>query len=569
MIKKIVILKPKRSLNFSESINAGVTNSENDKVFVANDDIIISKNTVEKLAEKCDENTIAGPDSNCNLGWLTDYAYNAGEVNLVPAMTLDQVSGVIEDIYNIEPLSKPDKNLDWLAFFATMIHRKCWEDVGLMDENFVYDKEDLDWCVRAKNKGKNFLYCMDSYCFHFGGVSRKRKHEELGLKHDLDTEHNELYYKQKYNLNDKPIIGFYCHDAWEYWDENSINSTVSDKPSGIGGSETQVILLAREFSDLGYKVKVFNKCKENHMDTGGDYDVEYIPFQDFAEYSKKIRYDFFIASRYLDCFDIPFSSGKNYAMIHDVFLIMGGRDQKDVKLDKIDKYFCLSNAHKQFVHDYHSIPLDRILMTSNGLDFTRFENKEIKRDPYKMIYSSSPDRGLEVLLDLMPRLNPKAHLHIYYGFENFRDQEYVSRMMEKIDNLDNVYYHGRIGQDELAIKFMESNIWAYPTFFEETFCITALEAMAGGAIPVTSNFWGLSDTVKGGGILLPMKDRNTVLTPEYQEEWVKECNRLMEDKEYCEEWRRKGKERVSRFTWKAVAGQWDKYFKTNEWVEIQ
>jgi glycosyltransferase involved in cell wall biosynthesis len=418
------------------------------------------------------------------------------------------------------------------------------------------------------------LYCYDSYCFHFGGVSRKRKHQELGLKHDLDTEHNELYYQQKYNIKNKPVIGFYCFDAWEYWDENSINGSVQDgKPKGIGGSETQAIQICRELSKLGYKVKIFNKCKENHMDSGG-YDVEYIPFQDFPKYSEKFEYDHFIASRYLDCFNYSFKSKQNIAMIHDVFLIMNGRDKKDVHLDKIDKYFCLSNRHAQFVSEYHGIPKDKIVVTSNGLDFSRFENKNIERNPYKLIYSSSPDRGLERLLDLFPRLNEKAELHIYYGFENFRDQEYVKKMMGKIDNLNanktRIFYHGRVGQDQLAEEFISSSIWAYPTWFEETHCITALEAMAGGCVVLSSDYWGLSDTVKDGGILLPMNDdRNTVFSKVYEDTWVSECNHLLLDNKYREYWRKKGFERVRRFTWSNVAAQWDRYFKKGEWINIQ
>ncbi|MDB4330333.1 glycosyltransferase [bacterium] len=575
MIKKIVILKPNKSLNFSESINAGIKNSINDKVFIANDDIIISKETMERLEEKCDENTITGPDSNCNLGWLTNETYSAGDVTLVPSMDLSQVTHVTDKIYDIVPTRKDTKELDWLAFFATMVHRKCFDEVGLLDENFVYDKEDLDWCVRAKQKGKKFLYCFDSYCFHFGGVSRKKKHAELGLKHELDNEHNEVYYKNKYKVQGKPVLGFYCHDAWEYWDETSLNSSIQDgKPSGIGGSETQAILLCRELSKLGYKVKLFNKCKENHMDSGG-YDVEYIPFQDFPKYSQRVKYNHFVASRYLDCFDVPFDSDHTVAMIHDVFLIQGGRDQKDVKLDKIDKYFSLSHQHKDFVSEYHSIPKDKILVTSNGLDFSRFKPSiEIKRDHHKLIYSSSPDRGLELLLDLFPRLDEKAHLHIYYGFENFRDQEYIDKILKKIGNLnkekDRVFYHGRIGQDQLANEFKESAIWAYPSWFEETFCITALEAMAGGSVVLSSDFWGLSDTVKEGGILLPLNNnRNTVHTPEYQDKWVEECNRLLNDIHYQNEWRQKGYERAERFTWESVSRQWDQFFRTGDWSEIQ
>ena len=573
MIKKIIILKPKKALNFSESCNVGIKNSSNGKIFVANDDIIISKNTIENLVKNTDDNTVTGPDSNCNLGFQTDYAYTVKGVRLVPAMTLEQVSNIIPDIYNIDVIKTENVQRQWLAFFATMFTRKCVEDVGLLDENFIFDREDLDWCVRAANIGKKFVQVFSSYCFHFGGVSRKRKHKELGLKHDLDQEDNALYYKNKYNIKDKPILGFFCFDAWEYWDENSINSSISGKPKGIGGSETQAILLTRELSKLGYKVKLFNKCKERHFDTGG-FDVEYIPFQDFGSYSKKIRYSHFVASRYLQCFDIPFNSDHNYAMIHDVFLILADRNKPhDVKQDKIEKYFCLSNAHKQFVSGHHNIPLDKILMTSNGVDFSRFENKGIKKDPYKMIYSSSPDRGLEILLSLFPKVKkevPEVTLDIFYGFENFQDQNYVKKMFEIIKKTPGVTYHGRVGQDELAEEFLRSSVWAYPTWFEETFAITALEAMAAGTIVLSSDYWGLMDTVKEGGILLPMNNnRNTVYSPEYQNKWISECIKLLKNKEYAEIWRNKGYERVKRFTWEAVALQWHLYFTTGKWNEIQ
>jgi len=572
MIEKIVILKPKESLNFSESINAGIRHSNNDKVFIANDDIIISEETLERLAEKCDPETITGPDSNCNLGWLTDKHYNAKDVPLVPAMLPHQINHVVEDIYKIVPdKNLPDKEVGWLAFFATMVHRKSFDDVGLLDENFVYDKEDLDWCVRAKDKNKKFLYCFNSFCFHYGGVSRKVKHQELGLKHLEDNEKNEAYFKEKYNPN-KKVIGFYAHDAWEYWDENSLNGTVQDdKPKGIGGSETQAILVCRELSRLGYRVKIFNKCREQHYDREG-YDVEYIPFDRFAEYSKTIHYDYFIASRYLDCFNVPFSSGKNFAMIHDVFLIMNQKDPKDVHKDKIDKYFCLSHRHAQFVSEYHGIPLDKIVVTSNGLDFSRFD-KDVKKDRHRMIYSSSPDRGLELLLYLFPKVKakiPEAELDIYYGFENFRDKAYVEKIMNLINTTDGVTYHGRVGQDELAEAFMRSTVWAYPTWFQETYCITALEAMAAQCVPVTSDYWGLIDTVKEGGILLPMNDdANTVLTPAYQDKWIEECVNLLQSESYLKDWQLNGINRVKRFTWENVAKQWKEYFENSNWLEIQ
>ena len=190
-----------------------------------------------------------------------------------------------------------------------------------------------------------------------------------------------------------------------------------------------------------------------------------------------------------------------------------------------------------------------------------------------MIYSSSPDRGLELLLSLFPKVKtwiPEAELDIFDGFENFQDQEYVKKMLGIIENTTGVTYHGRVGQDELAEAFLKSTIWAYPSWFQETYCITALESMVSKCVPVTSDFWGLTDTVKDGGILLPMNDDpNTVFKPEYQDKWIQECIKLLKYDNYLKEWQDKGLARVKRFTWEAVARQWDHYFKSNNWLEIQ
>ena len=94
--------------------------------------------------------------------------------------------------------------------------------------------------------------------------------------------------------------------------------------------------------------------------------------------------------------------------------------------------------------------------------------------------------------------------------------------------------------------------------------------MASSCVPVTSDYWGLIDTIKDGGIMLPMDDDpNTVYSPIYQDQWIAECVQLLKDDVYLKEWQDKGLKRVERFTWENVAKQWDGYFKNDNWVEIQ
>jgi glycosyltransferase involved in cell wall biosynthesis len=76
----------------------------------------------------------------------------------------------------------------------------------------------------------------------------------------------------------------------------------------------------------------------------------------------------------------------------------------------------------------------------------------------------------------------------------------------------NVVQHGRIPQDRLAQELQEATIWLYPTYFTETYCITAIEAQLAGAIPVTNHLAALSETVKSGIIIEgDVRDTNTQL----------------------------------------------------------
>jgi glycosyltransferase involved in cell wall biosynthesis len=51
------------------------------------------------------------------------------------------------------------------------------------------------------------------------------------------------------------------------------------------------------------------------------------------------------------------------------------------------------------------------------------------------------------------------------------------------------------------IEYKKSDIWFYPTDFEETYCITALEAQLSECICVCSDLAGLKDTVGDRGVL--------------------------------------------------------------------
>jgi len=93
-----------------------------------------------------------------------------------------------------------------------------------------------------------------------------------------------------------------------------------------------------------------------------------------------------------------------------------------------------------------------------------------ERISHRFIYCSSPDRGLEELLNLWPLIKkklPDAELKIFYGWDYFNSRlgipayrEYKERIRQLIKQ-DGVEWCGRVGQEQLAEELMKSDAMVY------------------------------------------------------------------------------------------------------------
>ena len=68
--------------------------------------------------------------------------------------------------------------------------------------------------------------------------------------------------------------------------------------------------------------------------------------------------------------------------------------------------------------------------------------------------------------------------------------------------LDGVEIHGWVSKKELANAWSKADIWLYPCIFEETFCLTALEAAATKTLAISTPLAALNETISNRGILI-------------------------------------------------------------------
>jgi glycosyltransferase involved in cell wall biosynthesis len=482
-------------------------------------------------------------------------------IQLIPGMKLEQIKDHIDELdihmKNSNEINKGIfKEQEWVAGYATMYSREAINKVGLFDEKFKNGCEDLDLCKRLKKYGYKIGQALDSFILHFGGVSRGAYQTENKEHYDKEDKYNHLYLNEKYC---KENVVLYSGPSWEKWDFRNVDQ------GGIGGSETWQVWLARELVKLGYRVKSFCDCPESGIMDG---DIEYLHWSQYNSYIDQNFIDYFISSRTTDPFKYPLRAGKTFVQIHDVFLLS---ERSQILLDKINKFCVLSEWHRKFAGEYHGIPDDKFALMANGLDFSRYDGQKVEREPFRLFYSSSADRGLDTLLYLFPFMKkeiPQLELHVYYGFNTWlasaKDNPDELKKIEDIKkamNQPGVFLHGRIGQKELAIEQLKSSLWAFPTSFEEVFCISAIEAQAAGCPIIASNYAGLQTTVGDSGILIGNGNKSESYTKEYREKFVAECLSILTDKEKWQYWSERGFKNSEKYSWANVARMWQVLFK--------
>lgn len=539
----------KERMNFAQAINVGINESTSKYVCILNDDVIVSNNWLGKMIEACDDNVGAvGVLSNCDKGWLHNYNITINEIELKPGI---HKPGFIEPnfIYQYKSEFNEIHERDWIAFYCTLIPREVIQKIGLLDQqSFSNSGEDVDYCFRIKKLGYKIVQNFNSFVFHYGAVGRRIVEQENFDEYHEKDRLNQVRLIEK--LNKKTVV-LYSGPSWEKWDYKNLTS-------GIGGSESWQIYLAKEFASLGYRVINFTDCQSESTDGS----VRYIPFTSFPEFIGYNWIDYFVCSRTTDPFRLPIRAGKKIVMIHDIWL----SNKNEVPyVEHVDKFCVLSEWHKDFVNQHHKIDKDKLLITANGIDLKRFE-KKIERHPYRLHWSSSLDRGLDTLIYLFDfiKLNvPEAELHIFYGTENwektaiskpdeFAKIETIKKAMDK----PGIFYHGRVGQEQLAEEQLRASLWAYPTDFEETFSITAIECQAAGVPVVASNYAGLRTTVDDSGILVGSGIKGEPRTRDFRLNFLRNCVEVLNNRLVWDTWSKKGLENAQKYTWSKVASQW-------------
>lgn len=181
---------------------------------------------------------------------------------------------------------------------------------------------------------------------------------------------------------------------------------------------------------------------------------------------------------------------------------------KDGGWNKYDKIVFVSNWQMQMYNAYLGVPYSKSYVIKNAIEPIKTEVYQFEEaETIRVIYHTTPHRGLGILYNVFDYLSKEVshiHLDVYssfkiYGWEE-RDKDFGD-LFEKIKDHPNMTYHGSVPNEEVRQALKESHIFAYPSIWQETSCISLIEAMSAGLACIHPNLAALPETSAGWSMM--------------------------------------------------------------------
>jgi glycosyltransferase involved in cell wall biosynthesis len=175
----------------------------------------------------------------------------------------------------------------------------------------------------------------------------------------------------------------------------------------------------------------------------------------------------------------------------------------------------------------------------------------------RFLWTSDPHRGLDTLLkrwDTIRRLLPDASLVVCRGRDAFKD---LPKLLEQMTASPGVTYIPGLPNRDLLLEWERADFFYYPTEFNETYCISALEAQRAGALVITHPVAALTSTVGDRGRMLDAAPNS----PEYETQLSNVLCELRDSPRKKEAMREIAFNWARSQTWRERAREWDKMFR--------
>lgn len=165
----------KENIGYTKGVNEGIKNASGDAFLILNPDVIVLKNSVEKMHAYLKKNRSVGMISPKLLNFdgtpqRSFFRFPSPVTLLYRRTFLGRLSFgknhldhfTMRDADNSTP-----HPVDWLMGSALMVKREAVDKVGLMDESMFLYMSDIDWPLRFWENGYKVVYFPEAGMYHY------------------------------------------------------------------------------------------------------------------------------------------------------------------------------------------------------------------------------------------------------------------------------------------------------------------------------------------------------------------------------------------------------------------
>jgi glycosyltransferase involved in cell wall biosynthesis len=233
-------------------------------------------------------------------------------------------------------------------------------------------------------------------------------------------------------------------------------------------------------------------------------------------------------------------------------------------IESVDYFVWVSYWVYEKYRQKFNVPAYKSIVIRNATQPVEF--KKSSNGKLKLIYTSTPWRGLDILISAFRQLNrDDIELDVFsstkiYG-PNFEKQTagQFDWLFDECRNTLGVTYHGYADNETVRQYVKDAHIFAYPNTFEETSCIAAIEALTAGCQVVTSGYGALPETCGDWATYIPFGPNRELMAQRFAAVLSQTIdNYWSEDNQ--EHLRKQSEHYNAHHTWPVRINEWRNFF---------
>ncbi len=207
---RLKIITTGKNSGFAAGCNIGLSASTQPYILFLNPDCILSPGSLQRMIQVMESD----PHIGMTGGYLVnpDGSEQGGGRRAIPSPWRAFVRAF--GLYHLEkywpqlffdfhldkqPLPQTPIEVDAISGALMLVRRQAIDDVGYWDENYFLHCEDLDWCMRFKQKNWKIVFVPDAPVTHFQGTcSRSRPFFVAWHKHKGMLRFYRKFFRQQY-----------------------------------------------------------------------------------------------------------------------------------------------------------------------------------------------------------------------------------------------------------------------------------------------------------------------------------------------------------------------------------